>query len=396
MIALACVPIIARTYTPEAFGAFQVALSLAALLMPLVTLRYELAFLRARSERWLRNLVMLVGAAVVMLPLAIWAALEIIVAIFLPDAPGALWMTWVLPAMLMGMGAFHAATQLAVRMDRPVLIASSKLSQTGLTQGASVALGALVFGGPISLAMADLIGRGTGAMVIVARWLRGVGRNEWQISSKRLWRAARIYRRYPLLNVPSGIVGAISAALPVFVLAAAFSEEIAGQFSMTTRILIFPFGMILAAFGQALSSRYAEMTRRGDPARRAFLLGVVSKSAGIGLLVCGAIVLFGEAAIVFILGDQWQLTGPFAVALTPYLLGMFVSGPINMVLVIAGKSVWQFGWDVTRLGFVIMAFCAGYLWTFPPVTVVAIYACAMLGGSGVFVWLALKHATGKD
>jgi O-antigen/teichoic acid export membrane protein len=390
------VPIISRTYAPEAFGAFQVVLSLAALLTPLVTLRYEIAFLRARTQRQLRDLVILVGAAVVIVPLAVWIAVEIIVAIFFADAPRALWMTWVLPAMLMGMGLFQAATQLAVRMGRPALIASSKLSQTGLTQGAGVALGVLFFAGPISLAIADMIGRGTGTVVIVARWLRGVGRDEWQISAHRLWQAARIYRRYPLFNVPSGIIGATSAALPVFVLAAAFSDEVAGQLGMATRILIIPFGMILAAFGQALSSRYAEMMRRNDPTRRAFLLGVVSKSAGIGLLVCGAIVLFGEAAIVYFLGDQWELAGRIAVVLTPYLLAVFLSGPINMVLVIAGKSVWQFGWDVTRLGFVIIAFGAGYFWAFPSVTVVAIYACAMLAGSGVYVWLALKHATGKD
>ncbi|RFP88237.1 lipopolysaccharide biosynthesis protein [Rhodobacteraceae bacterium 63075] len=396
VIGLACVPIISRTYAPEAFGAFQVVFSLATLLTPVVTLRYEIAFLRARSERRLRDLVILVGTAVFIVPLAVWVAVQIIVALFLADAPRALWMTWVLPAVLMGAGLFQAATQLAVRMDRPALIASSKLSQTGLTQGASVALGLLVYAGPISLAFADMIGRGTGAVVIVARWLHDGRQGEWQTSVHRLWRAASIYARYPLFNVPSGIIGATSAALPVFVLAAAFSEEVAGQFGMTTRILIFPVGMVLTAFGQALSSRYAEMTRRRDPARRAFLLRVVSKSAGIGLLVCGAILLFGEAAIVFFLGDQWELAGRIAVALTPYLLALFLSGPINMVLVIAGKSVWQFGWDVTRLGFVIMAFCAGYYWAFPPVTAVAIYACAMLAGSGVYVWLAVKHATGKN
>lgn len=396
VIALACVPIISRTYPPEAFGAFQVVMSLVTLLMPLVTLRYEIAFLRARSEPRLRDLVMMVGTAIVIVSLAVWVAAQIIVALYFADAPRALWMTWVLPAMLMGAGLFQAATQLAVRMDRPALIASSKLSQTGLTQGGSVALGVLVFAAPISLALADMIGRFTGAVVILTRWLRGISRDEWQISAHRLRQAARTYRRYPLFNVPSRMIGATSAALPVFVLAASFSEQVAGQFGMTTRILIFPFGMVLAAIGQALSIRYGEMTRRNDPARRAFLLNVVSKSAGIGLLVCGAILLFGEAAIVFFLGDQWELAGRIAVALTPYLLAVFLSGPINMVLVIAGKSVWQFGWDVTRLGFVIIAFCAGYYWAFPPVTVVAIYACAMLAGSGVYVWLALKHATGKN
>lgn len=396
VIALACVPIISRTYAPEAFGAFQVLMSLVTLLMPLVTLRYEIAFLRARSKRRLRDLVILVGTAIVIVSLTVWVAVQIIVALFFPDGPRALWMTWALPAVLMGAGLFQAATQLAVRMDRPALIASSKLSQAGLTQGGSVALGVFVFAGPISLAVADMVGRCTGALVIVARWLRCVGRDEWQIPAHTLWQAARTYGRYPLFNVPSGIIGATSAALPVFVLAAAFSEEVAGQFGMTTRILIFPVGMVLAAFGQALSSRYAEMSRRSDPGRRVFLLRVVSKSAGIGLLVCGAILLFGEAAIVFFLGDQWELAGQIAVTLTPYLLAVFLSGPINMVLVIAGRSVWQFGWDVTRLGFVVMAFCAGYYLAFPPTTVIAIYACAMLAGSGVYVWLALKHATGKN
>jgi len=395
LIALACVPIISRTYAPESFGEFQLVLSLVTFLLPLVTLRYEIAFLRARSERRLRDLVMLVVAAVAIVPLAVWIGMEIIVAIFFADVPRALWMTWVLPAMLMGAGLFQSATQLAVQMDRPTLVASSKLSQTGLTQGASVALGVLVFAGPTSLALADIIGRGTGTAVIMARWLQGFGRNEWRISPHRMWQAARIYRRYPLFNVPSGIIGATSSALPVFALAVAFSEEVAGQFGMTTRILIFPFGMILAAFGQALSGRYAEMTRRNDPARRSFLLSVVIRSASVGLLVCGAIMLYGEAAIVYFLGDQWELAGKMSVALTPYLLAVFLSGPINMVMVIAGKSAWQFKWDVTRLGFVILAFWVAYIFAFSPISLITIYACAMLAGSGVYVWLALKHATGK-
>ena len=395
VIALICVPIISRTYEPEAFGAFQVVMSLATLFMPLVTLRYEFAFLRARTEPRSRDLVLLVGMAAVLVPLAVWLLIEIIIALFFADVPRALWMTWVLPAILMASGLFQAATQLAVRMDGPTLIASSKLGQTGLTQGVSVVLGILVCAGPISLAVADMIGRGTGATVLLMGWLHKIRCGEWRYSARRLWQAARIYRRYPLLNVPSGMVGATSAALPVFVLASAFSEEVAGQFGMTTRILVFPFSMILAAFGQAFSSRFADMTRRSDDARRAILFGVVSKSAGVGLLVCVFIVLFGEEAIIFFLGEQWELAGRFAVALTPYLLAIFLSGPINMVLVIAGKSAWQLGWDLIRLGFIIMSFCAAYFWAVAPVTAVATYACAMLAGSGFYVWLALKHATGR-
>ena len=47
---VALTPIIVRLYDPEAYGSFGVVLSLTALLLPVVTLKYEKAILLARQE----------------------------------------------------------------------------------------------------------------------------------------------------------------------------------------------------------------------------------------------------------------------------------------------------------------------------------------------------------
>jgi O-antigen/teichoic acid export membrane protein len=355
LIGVLCLPVLTRLYDPSAFGQYQIYLSGMSILLMAVAFRYEVALLSAEKGRAFKNLFALT------LRICLFSTLASVVVILLfgpwlaQTVPSAGHILWLFPAgMLLG-GIFQAMTFLPIRHRDYKLAASSKVVQVGGFVGFSILFSFSWIAG-IGLAIGDMLGR----ILATIQILRKSPREEVIFWRKLSWadakEALRMHRSFPLYVFPGTLITAISLSVVPLTFATHFSVEVAGQYALVERFLFIPVGMIAFAVSQVFSGDLAEEIRT-NPAdtHRKFrhllkMLGLMAAAfAGLGWLIL-------ETAVPIVFGSQWALAGELATVALPFVALMFLSSPVNMVLVISGYRKTQFGWDMSRSAALILTY----------------------------------------
>lgn len=389
VIALSLMPVVSRIYSPAAFGAFQVLASTLAVLLPVASLRLEPVLLRLRSESSLPSYLGLCIGINIGFAAIVFLGMVYGLPVLIPSFGNRSWVSWSLPAMIIAGGILQTVGYLPVRERRYRSIAISKVAQTTIFNGGSVLGGAFAsIASPVILVLADVAGRSASAVFLIVDWLRRP-RMPVVVSGGLMLRQLRAYRRYPIYSVPSSLIGALSAALPVFWLSAFHSTEAAGQFGMAWRSGFMPLTMITFAVGQVVSGRLSQLLRERQTGAQRYVARVSLGMAAIGAFPLLAVAILAEPLLSWVLGAQWAQAGRMVQAMVPLLLSALLAGPIGMVLVIAGRPDVQLGWDLTRLALLGAIFYVTMLIDASAVITVGAFSGGMLLMGIVYFLLAL-------
>lgn len=388
-LALLLLPVISRVYEPKEFGEYQVLASAVLMLLPLAGLKMEFAILRLRSSAELPSLlglcVLLNIATALLLMLSLWVGVPVLA----PASTGALWAGWMLPASFLAAGLYQTFVYLPVRDKRYFMMSASKVVQTGLFHGGAAASGWLVAApSALWLLVWDVTSRVIGSAMIVGDLLKHQKARMRRATLARMWRMFRAYRRFPLYSLPGSFIGALVSSAPVFLLTSSHGVEAAGQFGMAWRAAFMPVAMLIYAVSQVVSADLSQRVRSGSEDTRAILIKVVRMSALIGVTPLLLVYVLAEPLTPWALGAKWVEAGRMIAVMTPLLLGTILTGPINMVLVITGRTRLQFVWEICRAVVVL-----GTLWLCAnaeqsAVQSVSAFSLAMLCMALLFVALA--------
>lgn len=376
VIALAALPVLTRLYDPVAFGVYQVFASVLSVALVFASLRYEHGLLTARDGAEYRRLLALalwLCAATAALMLAGVAA----AAALAPQAVAGLGAAlWLLPPALLVAGALQALTYVPARHRDYPLSARAKVTQAAGTAGTSVALGLTPLGA-LGLIGGDLVGRALAA----ARILRGAPRAEGGGGWRLGWAEARAtlaaHRSLPLFLLPGALLSSLVPAMIPLAFAQGYGLEAVGQYALVHRVAFLPVGVLAAALAQVLSGDLARLVRE-EPARAHALfrrtmgvLGLIGGALGV------AVWLLAPLLIPILFGAEWALAGALCAAAAPLLVASFMAAPATMVLVLAGRTRWQLGWEIARFAALVVLF-AGLLAVpgLGPVGMMAAFAAA--------------------
>ncbi|MDO5088035.1 MAG: polysaccharide biosynthesis protein, partial [Comamonadaceae bacterium] len=228
-------PLLARLYTPEAFGLFTQFATVAAALAVAASLRYEQALPLAADEAEAQALLalclrLLLAAALLAAPLG-WALARL----------GALPWPWLLPLAVAASGLLQVGMLWANRARRFGALAFSRVAQYGGAAVLQVALGAWLWQAsgapaeadvawtlPLAAALAALLAAGPLARPAPAGGWRGLWRAQAAPGGggggpglrQRMAQAARRHRDFALVNTPHAFLGTAQDALAVALLAA--------------------------------------------------------------------------------------------------------------------------------------------------------------------------------
>ena len=348
LIGFVALLVLARLFEPDAFGHFQLFTTCLTLALGVANLRYEIAVLQCRDDEVdaVLRLSLLVNVAV-----AVFAALAC-GAIFLGLGTRSAHVDIILlllPFGLLAGGAIQLLGYLPLRYQEFALSARTKILQAAGFALAAIALG-LAGGLPSSgLIVADVAGRAAAALFLVAwaarrgiRLLRPVPRAELAATARR-------HRELPLIGMPGGLVNSAGGLLTSILMYAVFDASTSGQYGLMERSFIAPMGMIAIAVAQVFTSEFARELREGAAGvvhsyRRVIRLMFLT-GCGPALVVAAA----GPWLYSFVFGDEWRQAGEFAQLSAPLVLAYFVTGPVNMTIMIAGRQRLQFAWEISRL-----------------------------------------------
>ena len=353
-------PVLARLFSPEAFGLFTAFATIAAAIAVVACARYEYALPMARDDAE--------AAALLALALRIWVG---VVALSVPlawvlHAAGRLPVAWALPLSVAASGLLQLLMMWSNRAEAYGALAASRFVQYAGAALLQVALGwwlwrgsaagaeaawALVLGPVIAVALAaPLLARtapadGWGAL--------------WRVPGHAMRGVARRYRDFPLLNTPHAFLGTLQDALAVALLIAWSGEAAAGFWGLALRYLKAPATLVGTAVSQALYPRLTQSTPA--EAQRA-VRQVMALLGALALVLMAVLLVAGPWLFATVFGAQWRDAGELARALAPYIAAHFVAAPLAVVTMAWQGQRWAF--RLALVGQAVFLLCLAWgLWT---------------------------------
>ena len=334
-------PILARIYSPEAYGVFGLYMAVVANISMFSLLMLPNAFVIPEKEREFSRLLQLT------LFLTIFSSLVVSIAFVffgqniarLFDHDGVQWWYYLVGPTVFLLGIIQINSNWIVRLKL-----FKKTVKVGFVTGLAgrifnLLYGILSKGSSIGLVIGEITGKLFGLFLQI-KVIIGASYNSlfksWSYK-KMIW-ALKEFRNYPLFLLPGNYINLLAGQLPIFLFASSFGFEMVGFYTFSLAMLDMP----LRLFGNAISpvfTQKAAETQNTNPER----VGSITKDAFLKLLLAGLIPFgllsaFGDYIFVFVFGNNWQMAGTICRLLSVFYLFRLAVSPISSVLAIIRKE----------------------------------------------------------
>lgn len=388
---IAISPILTRLYSPDDFGVFAQYLALVMLISILATGRYEMAIMLEREDEDALNIVSLVFIVSVIVSI-----IALVLVIFLKEEICQLlgnqlianWLIFV-PLSALLMGTYQCLNYWCNRQRMYRRLAGTRLLQS--VGGATGQLGGGIAGvGQTGLVLGSILGQTIAVISLIHAAIKSASVYLHALSITKLKTLALKYKKFPLYQVPSTFIEAMSSQLPVIMLGSFYGPEIVGLFAMSQRVVRTPImmigGSVADVFRQRASKKYSEKEDvRPEFIRTLKWLTAVSIPLGV-LFFFIAPDLF---SIIF--GANWRIAGEYARILTPLFLLSFIVSPLSVMFMIAEKQEYDLIIQVLLVTFSALGLASGHFFFNSPKHSLAIFTgiyclkyCVELGLSYAF------------
>ena len=338
-------PVLARLFTPQAFGVFTTFSTVAATVAVVACGRYEFALPMARDEDEAAVLLALcarIGLLVLVLSVPLAALLNM---------TGHLPLPWLLPLAVAAAGALQLLIMWSNRAQRFRALAISRVLQYGGAALFQVALGGALWWSARqpagaeaawALVIAPVLAGVLAALVLVqpapaGGWRALLPARAHPGMQQAMRQVAVKFRDFPLLNTPHAFLGALQDALAVAMLVAFSGHAAAGFWGLGLRYLKAPATLVGSAVSQALYPRLAG-AQPADAQRAVRQIMALLGAVALGLML--VLMVAGPWLFRLVFGAAWQEAGELARALAPFIAVHFVAAPLAVVTMAWKAQRW--------------------------------------------------------
>jgi O-antigen/teichoic acid export membrane protein len=396
LILVAVMPLVTRLFTPSDMGVFGLFSSFLGVASVATCLRLEWGVASARTPDEAAGLLVLCLVVCPVASLVLAAGLAGLIHADLVSF--ALLPMWTVPLAflaLMATGAFGALRYWHVGRRDFRDVSGAAVAQGVGRAGALVAFGLAGTGWP-GLLLGDLVGRLLG---IGRLWRNALPGLQGQLTGnvrRMLAQRLRAAWRYPFVVLPSSLLDALAAALPLPVIATLFGPASAGQFALVWRVASVPAALIGASVADVFHAHAASARVKGGREVRRLLLRTVFRlallAAAIYVPVCAAAPLVFE----WLFGRAWHASGWLMLLLLPMWWISAVVSPVSRLLVVMDRPALKLIFDVS---FLALPIAAMYLLRARGMNV-AVFAYGIAASAayvlyGALLWIAASSGSGE-
>ncbi|MGP9583097.1 MULTISPECIES: lipopolysaccharide biosynthesis protein [unclassified Brachybacterium] len=334
--------ITARLFTPEAFGQFAIFGSLTAIATTVASLRLDMTIMLPEDDDEARRI-----ARIATYSNLVVASLFTLAALVLRDLIIAQYGDPALASWLVvgGFTVFFVAqaTMMQFWFNRKTdyrTISLNRVQQAIGAAGGQLGFGLIGLRTLPGLIFGTLIGQAY-AFVNLRLRARDLFRPIPEGTTSGLDLVKR-YKKMPLLNMPNALVDSVRIN-GITLLIGTVALGAVGQFNLAWRILQVPIGLINSAISQVFFQKLARV-RPGEmfPLVRFTII----RSLLISIVPFGLIYLVAPWMFILVFGQQWDMAGDFARALTPWLAMQLVTSPISTVFVVTDNQQWMLAFSI--------------------------------------------------
>jgi O-antigen/teichoic acid export membrane protein len=326
-------PILSRLYTPADFGLLAIFLAVSSIVATSITFRYETAIILPKHEQEAKSL-MVLSALLVFFGFIIIAFTAFVMPLSVKISFGvAVLGEWLIFAIFLGMVTSIVAIGTGWYNRRKLFknIAKLRVVQSGLSVFLSLIFG--VFGSAAGMMIASLI-----SFTLVALFMLWFLRSIYSRDNNlNFLQVAKKHSAAPKYLLPTSLLDVATLHLPIFLITAWFSTEMAGQFSMAWKILGLPSALIGGSIGQVFYQKFSVIWPDSKACEK-LLINTWSALAIIGILPMLVIVFYGVEIFSFFLGNSWAEAGSIASIIAPMLFLMLISSPTSGTYLVLGMQ----------------------------------------------------------
>jgi len=384
-----CSPILARLYSPEAFGLLSVYAAALSILLAAASLRFDLAIPIALDADEAVHLlafsvlVALGSSLVLALVLLLWG--RQLAAVL--GAEGLVPYLWLLPLALFVASIAQGISSWAVYHRTFPALGRMRAIQ-GIAQATCQTVLGVLRAGPGGLIVGDVLGRLVGTEQLIRPLLATL--RSTRVDTRTMLRHARTRWGFARVMTAASVLNIVSLQVPFLLIPSLFDLESSGQYFLAYRVLVLPASLVAAGVSQVFFGEAAH--RREDPGR----LHDLALNVAISLLVFAIptytiVMVAGSDMIDLLFGPQWTTAGLFARIMAPSLILWSVASPISSLLLVGRRERESLAFTLAELllkaGALLLGAAAGSL----VVGIVALSAATILISVGA-LWRILRVA----
>lgn len=331
IVTIAISPILTRLYTPAEFGVYGTYIAIVSLLIVFATGRYEFAINATETKKDAVSVYRIVKY----LTLVTSAVVFVIILLFSSTIKNLLGFNfshkilYFIPATLLLMGLLQGSSYFLNREKDFPTLSKSKIIQS-LGNGSTSVSAGLMNLGVIGIIIGNIMGV---LLSYVYQKLKNTHIKANKFDGENIKSNLLKYKQYPIYNAPSAFFDNLAIQAPILILLRFFSEATVGFYSLTTRVIGLPLGLISASISQVFLSQISELHRNNE-SYKAVVLKVAKYLALLGLIPLCVISVFGPKLFSLIFGSEWDTAGEYARILSLGYYFKFVVSPLSVIFFI--------------------------------------------------------------
>lgn len=350
--------LLARIYSPAAYGLFGIFNFYSSTLGNSATLGYNQAFVLPQKEREFSAL----------LRLTIWIALVFCALIFITsilfgktiihlfdhDVVGN-WVYWIAPVSLL-LAFDRIACDWAIRNKE---FRQQTIWSTGITLASksfNVGYGMLIAATTAGLVFTTLLQHGLRVIAYARFVLVDFGvRTRDRFTRQELREVAKEYKEFPLYIYWGNVINIFSSNLPAALLTPlGFSLETVGFYTYSLIVLDLPIRMLGAGISSVFLQKAAELARDRMHELVYHTWRLYKNIVFVSLVFSFIVFVFAEKIYVALLGERWLLAGRLAELLMIFYFFRMISSPLQSLFNVLRKEkqffIFQVMLTIVRIG----------------------------------------------
>ncbi|EHJ11755.1 O-antigen translocase [Crocosphaera watsonii WH 0003] len=340
-------PFIARIYTPDAYGIFAVYFSIVSILSIGVCWRYELAIVLPETEEDSINVLIL------SLGLALITSLIFALIFFLFSQPlselfginNLYVLIIIIPISIFITGFYQCISYWLTKTKDFKNLSFFKFLKVFLIIFLQILFGFFYKDNNLGLIIAYTLSLGLANLFLGVRVYNKIKFKMVRcLSYQRMFTLMNRYRKYPIYSILPSFLNTSTLRMPVFFLSTFFTASVAGQYSLSMRLLLLPSALVIAEISKVNHQKFVEdkyNKRLSNSMIKAFwLLFCISISGGI------LIFIFASFIFTSLFGSQWETAAIYTKVLAPSLILRMIVSPLSIVFGIMDRQEVAAGWQI--------------------------------------------------
>lgn len=362
LIPLLLSPILTRLYSPSEFGILAVFTSISIVLGSVINGRYEQALVLVKSQSEARlvtglSLTISLVTSSILCVIFIFSGSSIMRLLSISEL--GFWF-YLIPLVVFATGVFNTYNYYQLRQKQFGYISNSEIYK-------SLSLTSIQLLFPFFKSGFEglLIGKIFSSLVAPFYLIKKTNLSFHLLSISKMRVMAKRYIDFPKYTNSSILLNNLSVNTIFILIPILYSSSILGLYSLTMKVMGAPFAFL----GNSINQAFLEhISHKKNERGKAFLMTkrILIQLSILSIVSFGLTAFFMEDLFAFVFGEEWRLSGKYAVCLVPYFILKFIVSPLTSIHTAFEKQKLGFKLQLLMFALSIISILLAFInhWTF--------------------------------